>query len=325
MRRLPQIKTITNALRPAVAARQIGRAALCIVEAARNFRKSPRTRRAGRATLRFLKSMPVGILLLAFAITVLFPIVWIIYSSFKSTDEISASPWGLPASPQWSNFVTAWVEGGIGVSFINSAIVTAFTLAILLPVGAMAAYVFALYPFKGSKFLFGTFIGGMMIPQFLAIVPLFILMTNLGLQDTKTGLTLVYVAYSLGFTIFVLTGFFQTLPKALIEAAMIDGCGHAGAFWRVMLPLAKTGLIVVGIFNGIGLWNEYPLALVLMSSNEQRTLPLGIQDFAMGTHYAGQYGALFAGLVIVMIPVMAVYWVFRDKIHETMLAGALKG
>lgn len=267
----------------------------------------------------------IGLFLALFAVTVLLPLVWIIYSSLKSSAEIAASPWGRPTVLHWENFAKAWNDAGIGVNFVNSAIVTVCSLAILLPIGAMAAYIFAHYPFSGSKFLFGTFIGGMMIPQFLAIVPLFMLMGSLGLLDTKTGLILVYVAYSLGFTIFVLTGFFQTLPKELTEAAMIDGCGHARAFWRVMFPLAKTGLIVVGIFNGIGLWNEYSLALVLMNSDAQRTLPLGIANLAMTEHYAGDWGALFAGLVIVMIPVMVVYWIFRDKIHETMLAGALKG
>jgi N-acetylglucosamine transport system permease protein len=280
-----------------------------------------RKRRVGDLLRRF----GVAVLLAVFAATVLFPLLWIVYSSLKSSPEIAESPWGLPRAVHWANFVNAWTDGGIGTSFLNSAIVTVCTLAILLPVGAMAAYVFAHYPFRGSKFLFGTFIGGMMVPQFLAIVPLFILLSQLSLLDTKAGLVLVYVAYSLGFTIFVLTGFFQTLPKELTEAAMIDGCGHAGAFWRVMLPLARTGLIVVGIFNGIGLWNEYPLALVLISSTEQRTLPLGIANLAMAEHYQSDWGALFAGLVIVMIPVMAVYWIFRDKIHETMLAGALKG
>ena len=164
-----------------------------------------------------------------------------------------------------------------------------------------------------------------MFPQFLVIVPLFALMSNTHLIDTKTGLTIVYVAYSLPFTIFVLTGFFQTLPKDLDEAAMIDGCSHSRTFWQVMLPLARPGMIVVGIFNGIGLWNEYSLALVLANSEQNKTLPLGIANLAMVMHYSGDWGALFAGLVIVMVPVLVVYWIFREKIHETMLAGAIKG
>ena len=169
-----------------------------------------------------------------------------------------------------------------------------------------------------------------MFPNFLVVIPLFFLLRDIPLGDgnmldTRTGLILVYVAYSLSFTIFVLTGFFQALPGELAEAAMMDGCGHAKTFWKIMLPLARPGLIVVGIFNAIGLWNEYPLALVLLSKDENRTLPLGIADLVMSQHYASDWGALFAGLVIVMLPVMVVYWIFRDKIHETMLAGAVKG
>jgi len=133
------------------------------------------------------------------------------------------------------------------------------------------------------------------------------------------------VAYSLPFTIFVMSGFYQSLPGELAEAAMIDGCGFAGTFYKVMAPLARPGLIVVGIFNAIGLWNEYALALVLVPSKENHTLPIGIANLVATQQYQSDWGALFAGLVIVMLPVLAVYWVFKDKIHETMLAGAVKG
>lgn len=260
-----------------------------------------------------------------FALSVVAPLLWVVMTAFKTGQEIFASPWALPHQPQWSNFVRAWQEAGIARYFLNSTIVTLSTLAILLPIGAMAAYVFARYPFRGSNWLFGAFLGGMMFPLFLTIVPLFLLLARLGLLDSLSGLILVYVAYSLPFTVFVLTGFFQTLPQELLEAAFIDGCDHARAFWKVMLPLAKPGLIVVGVFNAIGLWNEYPLALVLVSSEERRTLPLGIANLLMTEQYQSDWGALFAGLVIVMLPVLAVYWVFRDRIHETMIAGALKG
>jgi N-acetylglucosamine transport system permease protein len=156
-------------------------------------------------------------------------------------------------------------------------------------------------------------------------VPLFFVVRDMGLFDTKTGLILVYVAYSLSFTIFVLSGFFHSLPNELAEAAKIDGCGEHRVFWQIMFPLAKPGLVVVAIFNAIGLWNEYSLALVLTSQDETRTLPLGIANLVMTQHYQSDWGTLFAGLVIVMLPVMIVYWFFRDRIHETMLAGAVKG
>jgi N-acetylglucosamine transport system permease protein len=270
---------------------------------------------------RVLTNLGLGL----FGLTILLPLVWVLVTSLKTGPEIFASPWAMPASPQWINYANAWQQAGIGRYFGNSLIVTVATLILLMPAGAMAAYIFARYPFKGSGVLFGGFLGGMMFPHFLVIVPLFFLLQNLSMLDTLTGLVLVYVAYSLSFTVFVMTGFFSALPGELAEAAMIDGCGHGATFWRVMLPLAKPGLIVVGIFNAIGLWNEYGLALVLMSSEKNFTLPLGIANLVMTQHYQADWGALFAGLVIVMAPVMFVYWLFRDKIHETMLAGAVKG
>jgi N-acetylglucosamine transport system permease protein len=273
----------------------------------------------------------VTLALLLFALTVILPLLWMLMTALKSNPETFASPWALPRAPSWENFAKAWSEAGIQSAFLNSIIATLVTLLILLPTGAMAAYIFARYPFRGAKGLFALFMGGMMFPIFLAIVPLFLLLARIGDWvwwlglNTRGGLIAVYVAYSLPFTVFVMTGFFQTQPRELLEAAQIDGCGHAAAFWRVMLPLAKPGLVVVGIFNAIGLWNEYPLALVIVSSDELRTLPLGLAKMAMSEHYQSDWGALFAGLVIVMVPVLAVYWLFRDRIHETMVAGALKG
>lgn len=270
-----------------------------------------------------MKRVPVAVALGLFTISILLPILWVLLSSLKTGAEIVGSPWSLPAHPMWVNYAHAWNEAGIGPAFFNSLIVTVCSLAILLPIGAMAAYVLARYVFPGSKLLFGAFLGGMMFPNFLVIVPLFFMLRSMHLLDTRTGLVVVYVAYSLSFTVFVLSGFFQTLPNELAEAAMIDGCGHGSTFWRIMLPLARPGMIVVGLFDAIGLWNEYSLALVLVPTN--RTLPLGIANLTTTQQYQSDWGALFAGLVIVMLPVLIAYWVFRDRIHDTMLAGAVKG
>lgn len=272
-----------------------------------------------------MRKLLVGVALLAFALGIVLPLLWVLMSSLKTGDAIVGSPWTLPTSPHWVNYSNAWKQAGIGVAFGNSLIVTIATLVILIPSGAMAAYILARYPFPGSKFLFGTFLGGMMFPNFLVIVPLFMLLRNLHLFDTRTGLVVVYVAYSLSFTIFVLSGFFQVLPGELAEAAEIDGCSHSRTFWKVMFPLARPGILVVAVFNAIGLWNEYTLALVLIPSHANQTLPLGLANLSATQQYEADWGALFAGLVIVMAPVLAVYWVFRNRIHETMLAGAVKG
>lgn len=266
-----------------------------------------------------------GLLLGLYLVSIGVPLAWMLLTSLKTGPEIFAQPWGLPRTPHWVNYVNAWQGAGLGPAFVNSVLVTLGTLALLLPAGAMAAYVLARYAFPGRGVVFGTFLSGMMFPHFLVIVPLFFLLRNMGMLDTLHGLILVYVAYSLSFTVFVLHGFFSALPEELAEAAMLDGCGHAGTFWRVMLPLAKPGLVVTGIFNAIGLWNEYGLALVLVSREEHRTLPLAVADLAMTQHYQSDWGALFAGLVISAVPVLVLYALFKDRILDVMLAGAVKG
>lgn len=260
-----------------------------------------------------------------FVLTVLVPLVWVVYSSIKSSPEILASPWSLPSAPQWNNYVKAWNESRIGSYFWNSLYVCLVTLLILVPISAMASYIFAKHPFKGSNLIFGTFLGGMMFPQFLVIVPLYLLMLQLKMLNTHHGLIIVYVAFSLPFTVFVLTGFFQQLPDELGEAAMIDGCTDAGTFWRIMLPLARPGLIVVTIFNIIGLWNEYNLALVLLNTKDRFTLPLGLANLSNTNQYTSDQGAMFAAIVIVMVPVLLIYWLLKEKIQQAMLAGAVKG
>jgi len=278
-----------------------------------------------RQLVALLNRIPYFLGMLLFALTIIVPLVWVVSTSFKTVPEIFKDPWLLPLEAQWQNYANAWEREGIGAAFKNTAIVTVATLVFLIPIGAMAAYIFAKYPFRGSKALFGMFLGGMMFPNFLIVIPLYFLLQSISLYDTMTGLVVAYIAYSLSFTIFVLTGFFQALPNELAEAAQIDGCGHYMTFSRIMLPLAKPGLIVVGIFNAIGLWNEFPLANILINEEANRTLPLQVVEMATAQQYSSDWGALFAGLVIVTLPVMGVYWIFRDKIHETMLAGAVKG
>lgn len=240
-------------------------------------------------------------------------------SEFADATEAKAS------QGAFGNYVEAWTTTQIGKAFVNSLIVSFVTMVVLIPISAMASYVLAKYRFRGSNTLFMLFLGGMMFPQFLVIVPLFLQMSGLGLDDSLFGLTLVYIAFSLPFTVFVLTGFFHQLPDELAEAAMLDGCGHQATFWRIMWPLAKPGLVVVTIFDIIGLWNEYNLALVLMRTRESFTLPRALDSLQMTAQYLGDTGALMAAMVIVILPVLLVYWILKDKIHEAMLAGAVKG
>ena len=272
-----------------------------------------------------------------YSAVILFPLAWLAYTSLKSSPEIFGGPWTLPARPRWENFTNAWNgvagEPGLGPYFANSLLITATSVFLILAIGAMATYALTRFRFRGADALLNTFIGGMVFPIFLAVVPLFLLLNQTripvlapkGFIDHYLGLLAVYVAYSLPFTVFVLSGFFRSLPEELSEAASIDGASRWQTFLRVMLPLAKPGLIVAGVFNVIGIWNEYPLALVLISDRERYTLPLGLAQITQRQQYSADWGALFAALFIVMIPTMAVYLFFQRQISEGLTAGAVKG
>ncbi|MDX2064742.1 MAG: carbohydrate ABC transporter permease [Fimbriimonadaceae bacterium] len=262
--------------------------------------------------------------LILYAMTLLVPIAWVCVSSLKTSAEIFASPWAFPTTPQWKNYAAAWSDNGLSRYFLNSCLVTGASLAVLIPVGSAAAYVLARYPFPGNRLIYTLILGGMMFPNFLVIAPLTDLLRKFGLMNQLSGLVTVYVAFSLAFTVFVLHGFYQSVPKELEEAARLDGCDDARLYRRVMMPLATPGLVVVTIFNGLGLWNEFNLALVLANQESLRTLPVGLANLTMSRQYQADWGSVFAALVIVMAPAFALYWTFRERVQEAMLAGSIK-
>ena len=265
-----------------------------------------------------------GFLLLWAALTAL-PLLWMFISSFKSDGEILADPWGLPGALRFENWSRAWTEAHIGRYFLNSGVVVAGSLTLTMLLGAAAAYVFARYEFRGRQVVYYLFVGGMMFPVFLALVPLFFVVRNAGLFGTWTGLVLVYAAYSLPFTVFFLTAFFRTLPTSIAEAALIDGCGHFRLFFRVMLPMARPGLISVAIFNFLSHWNQFILPQVLMQGDDSKwVLAQGLTALAVSQGYQGDFSGLFAGLTIATLPVLAVYVVFQRQIQTGLTAGQLK-
>jgi N-acetylglucosamine transport system permease protein len=268
----------------------------------------------------------VSQLLLAFwAIVVIFPFVWMIVTALKTDPEILSSPWTLPAALQWDNFSRAWTQARIGRFFVNTVVVLAGSLTGTLLVSSMAAYVLARFSFPGRQAIFYGFVAGLMFPVFLALVPLYFLVNDLHLLATYQGLSLVYIAYSLPFTIFFLTAFFKTLPAEVGEAAILDGANQYQIFFQIMLPLAKPGLIAMGIFNFLGQWNQFLLPLVLMPDEDKYLLSQGLYFLAVQQGYQNDYGALFAAMVITMIPTLIVYVLFQRRLESGLTAGALKG
>lgn len=265
------------------------------------------------------------ILLLIWAAMVILPFLWMIMTAFKSDREIMTDPFGMPQSLQWDNFARAWESANIGRYVGNTAIVLTMSLTGTILISAMAAYVLSRFEFPGNRLLYILFTVGLMFPTFLGLVPLYFLIGDLHLANTYVGLALVYIAYSLPFTIFFMVGFFKTLPGEVAEASIIDGAGHFQTFFQIMLPMAKPGLIAMGIFNFLGQWNQFLLPLVLMQNESRYLLAQGLNFLAIQQGYDNDYSALFAAMTITMVPTLIVYVVFQRRLESGLTAGALKG
>ncbi|MET4923028.1 carbohydrate ABC transporter permease [Streptomyces sp. PSRA5] len=262
--------------------------------------------------------------LVIWALLVVLPLLWAVMSSFKDDNSIFSSPWALPDKLHFENWSRAWTQAHMSDYFFNTIVVVGGSLIGTLVLGSMAAYVLARFDFPGNRFIYFLFIGGMSFPIILALVPLFFVMNNMGLLNTTHGLILVYIAYSLPFTVFFLSSFFRTLPSSVAEAAIIDGASHTRTFFQIMLPMAKPGLISVGIFNFLGQWNQYMLPTVLNTDPDKKVLSQGLVQLAVSQGYKGDYSGLFAGLVMAMLPVLAAYIIFQRQVVAGLTAGALK-
>jgi N-acetylglucosamine transport system permease protein len=274
------------------------------------------------------------IALVVWAIIILGPIVWTLLASFKDNTEIFGSAWSLPTTLRWDNYSRAWSQAHLGTYFINSIIIVALSTFGTMLLGSMAAYVLARYRFIGNRVIYYFFIAGLAFPVFLALSPLFFVVKNTGSWpvvgqfiglNTRGGLILVYIAYSLPFTVFFMTAFFKTLPTSVAEAAMIDGASHTRLFFRVMLPMARSGLISIGIFNVVGQWAQYNIPVVLTADDKSKwVLTQGIADISVQAGYHSDWPALFAALVLAILPMIIVYAVFQRQIQSGLTAGAVK-
>ncbi|MFD4538901.1 carbohydrate ABC transporter permease [Streptomyces bauhiniae] len=282
-------------------------------------RPAPRRRSEGSV----LNVFSHGVLVV-WAVMVVLPLAWAVMTSFKDDSSIFGSPWALPDKLHFDNWSRAWSQAHMSDYFLNTVLVVGGSLIGTLVLGSMAAYVLARFDFPGNRFIYFLFVGGMSFPIMLALVPLFYVVNNMGMLNTIHGLILVYIAYSLPFTVFFLTAFFRTLPTSVAEAAFVDGASHTRTFFQIMLPMAKPGLISVGIFNFLGQWNQYMLPTVLNTDPDKKVLTQGLVQLAVSQGYKGDWSGLFAGLVMAMLPVLAAYIVFQRQVVAGLTAGALK-
>lgn len=277
----------------------------------------------------------VYVAMITLAITIIVPVGWVFMASIKENSEFYGNPWALPAGFNWSNFTDAFQKANMGSYMWNSVMVTGMALIILLAVALPAAYVLARFEFTGSKFFKTMFRTGLFINISFIVVPIFLMLLDWdsGLKtimgstfflNNRFILALVYAATALPFTIFLLSSYFETLPHDFEEAAYIDGAGYFKTMTTVMIPMAKPSIITVILFNFLAFWNEYILALTLMPG-AKKTLPVGLVNLMAAERAAANYGRLYAGMVIVMLPTLILYVMVQKQLTQGMTAGGVKG
>jgi raffinose/stachyose/melibiose transport system permease protein len=257
----------------------------------------------------------------------IYAVGWVVLSSLSDTRAIFSNKlldYVITNGPLFANYAKALSTHQMGRYFINSTIYVLVSLFLIVIIAAPASYVLSRFEFRGRKLFHNMFIAGMGIPGTLVMIPLFSMFLRLKLTGTLAGLITVYVCTSIPFTVYFLTGFFSSLPTELDDAARIDGCTDMGVFWRIMLPLSQPGLITVVVFNFIGLWNDYFWALIFANDSHRRTLALGLESLVQSMRYTGDWGGLFASIIIVFLPTFLMYIFLSEKIIAGITAGAVK-
>ncbi len=258
-----------------------------------------------------------------FAIINIIPLFWMVVNSFKKEQEYAADPFSFPKVMQFSNYAKAWEVANMNVYFLNSLIITFVSLIVTVLLGALAAYFLSRFKFKMRGTTYSLFLLGMLVPIHATLIPIFLIMQKLHLLDTYWSLILPYTAFHLSLTVFILEGFMRGFPKDLEESGVMDGAGVYRIFWSIILPITRPALATVIILNFIYNWNEYLFALVLITSTELKTLPLGLANF-VGIETAS-LTLQMAALTIALIPILIFYLLLQKQLVNGMTAGAVKG
>ncbi len=279
----------------------------------------------------------IYVVLATLAITIIVPVAWVFMASVKENQEFYGNPWNLPKGFHFQNFVEAWTTAKMGDYMLNSVLVTALALIILLVVALPAAYCLSRFQFRGVKVLNTAFMAGLFINVNYIVVPIFLMLMDADswlkkvfgggfLLNNLVVLAIVYAATALPFTIYLLSGYFATLAHDYEEAAYIDGAGYFRTMLQVIFPMAKPSIITVILFNFLSFWNEYIISMTLMSSTDgPKTLPVGLLNLMQAQQAKANYGPMYAGLVLVMLPTLILYCCVQKNLTKGMTVGGLKG
>ncbi len=264
----------------------------------------------------------VYIVLVVFALIQLLPLIWLLLSSFKTNGEIiTKGAFSLPEVWRVENYGKAWKEGNIGNYFLNSVLISAVCVTLTLLMSSMVAYAISRMKWKISGLVLFLFLAGLMVPVHVTLIPLFIILKNIGLLGQQAGIILPYISMGLPLGVYVFTNFLRSLPSELEQAAAIDGCSLYRTFFSIILPVIMPAISAVGIFTFLNVWNEFIMAATLINSNVNKTLPLGLMAFQ--GEFSTQWAPMSAAIVISSIPVVLFYLVFSHQVEKSFTAGAV--
>lgn len=266
----------------------------------------------------------VAIICLLYAVTLMFPFVWMLINSFKTNMDFFQNIWNIPEEPLWDNYIAVWEQMDLLTYFKNSIFVTVVGTAVSVLASSCAAYVIAKYKFRFSKLLYNMAVVIMLIPSIGTIAALYRFMIDTNLFDTHLGLILLYSG-GFGFNFILLHGFFKSISWTYAEAGFVDGATDVQVFFKIMLPQARPGIIAVSIIQAINIWNDYFNPYMFMQDSEKMTLAVGIYNLVQQQSYAADWPKLFAAMIISTVPVLVVYGLFSNTIIENTVAGGLKG
>jgi raffinose/stachyose/melibiose transport system permease protein len=288
-------------------------------------RSVPMVRAKRRIALRkLLARTPIWALIGLLLVVVLYPLLWMLLSSFKTNAEFSLEPfWSLPSALHWQNYVDAWTAG-MSTYFLNSVLAVFPSLALILLISVAAGFALEVMLWRGRNTILLIFLAGIMVPLQMVLLPLFTIYFQAGLIDTRWALILTYTAFGLPLSVFLMAGFFKAVPRAVIEAAVLDGANIYQIFYRVALPMVANGLVTIALVQFFFLWNDLLFSLTFISSDSNRTIQTGLLNFT-GEHGSVDWGPTFAAISLAVIPTLLLYVVLNQKVIKGLTAGSVKG
>ena len=280
--------------------------------------------RRGRSIRKLAGKAPLAIIITLFLVVVLYPLVWLVMSSFKTTQEFATQPtWALPQGFAWQNYVQAW-NSGMGTYFLNSILAVFPSLFLILVISVSAAFGLEVMTWRLRNPVLFLFLAGIMVPLQLVLLPLFTVYFQAGLIDTRWALIITYTAFGLPLSVFLMAGFFKSVPLSVMEAAVLDGASIYKVFYRVALPMVANGLVTIALVQFFFLWNDLLFSLTFISSDSNRTIQTGLLNFT-GQYGQVDWGPTFAAISLAVIPTLILYLVLNQQVIKGLASGSLKG